>query len=159
MIQDQNSKTWSIAPGSGQHVEELVTTFVESLEYYMNPIFTYPLGLPLIDSPSMRYFDAYSSYKLPPGSTITQSFGVNPTSFSFPEGLGSFSFSTSNVANTASISSLPKTSMTQVIPTQPLSHTSPFTHGSALVSSLFPYYHFLNQLRVNIPFTNSVVMD
>jgi hypothetical protein len=62
MIEDQTSDTRSVAPGSGQHVEELVTTIVESLASYVNPYFTDPIGLSLIDPPSMRYIDAYSSY-------------------------------------------------------------------------------------------------
>jgi hypothetical protein len=85
MIEDQISKIESIVPRSGQHVEELVTTFIEILASYVNPLFTDPLDLPLIDPPSTKYFDAYSSYNLPPDSTTTQSFGMNPPSFGFPE--------------------------------------------------------------------------
>jgi hypothetical protein len=107
MIEDQTSETESIAPGSGQHIEEPVTTFIEILASYMNPLFTDPLGLPLTDPPSTRYFDAYSSYNLPPGSTTTQSFGMNPSSFGFPEGLGNLSFSTTPVVDTVGASSLP----------------------------------------------------
>jgi len=99
MIEDQTSQTRSVTSGSGQHVEEPVTTFVESLASYVNPIFTDPLVLPLTDPPSTKFIDAYSSYILPPRSTTTQSFSMNPPSFGFLEGLGNFSFSTTHVVD------------------------------------------------------------
>jgi hypothetical protein len=80
MIEDQTSKIESVSPGSGQHVEEPVTTFIEILVFYVNPIFTHPLNLPLIYPPSMRYIDAYYSYHL---LVTTQSFGMNPSIFGF----------------------------------------------------------------------------
>jgi hypothetical protein len=108
----------------------------------VNPLFTDPLGQPLIDPPSMRYFDAYSSYRLLLGSTTTQSFGMNPSSFGFPEGLGNLYFSTTHVVDTIGASYLLETSVTQVTPTQPLMHTSPFAHGSGnILASLFPHMH------------------
>jgi len=57
----------------------------------MNHLFIDPLSLPLTDPPSTRFIDAYSSYKLLSGSTTMQYFGMNPSSFGFPEGLGIFS--------------------------------------------------------------------
>jgi hypothetical protein len=70
------------------------------------------------------------------------SFGVNPSSFGFPEGLGNLSFSTTPVVDTVGASSLPETSVTQVTLTQPLAHTSSFAHGSGNIpASLFPHMH------------------
>jgi hypothetical protein len=102
MIKDQTSETGSIPPGSDHHVEELVTTIVESLASYMNPLFTDPLGQPLIDPPSTRYVNSYYFYYLPPNSTTTQCFGVNPSSFGFFEGLGNIFFFTTPIVYTAS---------------------------------------------------------
>ena len=84
MIGNQTYETESIPLGSGHHVEELVTTIVEILSSYMNPLFTNPLGQPLTYLTSTRYVDSYSSYRLPLDSTTTQSFGVNLSSFGFP---------------------------------------------------------------------------
>jgi hypothetical protein len=78
----------------------------------MNNLFTDPLDPPVTDPPSTIYVDAYSSYYLSLGSTTTQSFGVNPSSFGFPEGLGNSSFSTTLVVDIVVASSLPKTSVT-----------------------------------------------
>jgi hypothetical protein len=142
MIEDQTSETKSVAPGIDQHIEEPITTFIESLESYENHPFTDPLSLPLIDPPSMRYINAYSSYNLPPGSTTTQSVGMNPPIFGFPEGLGNLSLSTTPVVDTFGASSLLGTSMTQVTSTQPLENTFPFTHGLGNIhASLFPHMH------------------
>jgi hypothetical protein len=105
MIEDKTFETEIIPPRSGHHVEEAITTIVEILAYYIYPPFTNPLGQPLIDPPSTRYVDGYSSYYLPPNSTTTQSFG-------FLEGLENSSFSTTPVVGTTSDSSLPKKSMT-----------------------------------------------
>jgi hypothetical protein len=110
MIVDKTFETKSVAPGSGQHVEAPITTFIESLASYMNPLFTDPLGLPLTDPPSTRFTYAYSSYYLLPSSTTTQYFGMNPPSFGFLEGLRNYS--TSPVVDTSSASSLLKTSVT-----------------------------------------------
>jgi hypothetical protein len=112
MIVDHTSETRSIPPRSGQHIEELVTTFEEILASYENPLFIDPFVLPLIDLSSMRYVDSYSSYQLPLNSTTTQYFGTNPSSFGFPEGLGNSYFSTTFVVVTASVFTLPKKSMT-----------------------------------------------
>jgi hypothetical protein len=69
-------------------------------------------------------------------------FWHEPTSFGFPEGLGNLSFSTTPVVDIVGASSLLKTSVTQVTLTQPLAHTSPFTHGSGnILASLFPHMH------------------
>jgi hypothetical protein len=142
MSVDHTSKTESDAPESGQHVEEPVTTFVESLSSYMNPLFNDPLILPLTDPPSTRYFDSFSSYYLLPSSTTTPSFGMNPSIFSFSEGLGNSSFSTNLVVDTVGDSSLPKTLVTQVTQIQPLAHSSPFAHESGHIpTSLFPHMH------------------
>jgi hypothetical protein len=62
MIKDQTSETKSLTPGSGKHIEESVTTFVEILASYVNSLSTDQLVLPLTDPPSTRYFDACSSY-------------------------------------------------------------------------------------------------
>jgi hypothetical protein len=78
----------------------------------MNPLFTDPLIQPLTDPQSMRYFDAYSYYKLSHDSTTTQSFGANPSSFGFPEGLGNSSFSTTPVVDTAGAFTLLETLLT-----------------------------------------------
>jgi hypothetical protein len=99
VIADHTSETRSVAPGSGQHIEELVTTFIEILASYMNPLFIDPLSLPLTDPPFMRYDYAFASYYLPLGSTTTPSFGMNPPSFGFPEGLRDSSFSTNLVVD------------------------------------------------------------
>jgi hypothetical protein len=108
----------------------------------VNTLFTDPLGQPLTDPPTIRYFDAYSSYKLPPGSTTTHSFGMNPSSFGFLEGLRNLKFSTTPIVYIVGASSLPKTSVTQVTLTQPLAHTPPFAHGSGNIhASLFPHMH------------------
>jgi hypothetical protein len=89
-----------------------------------------------------RYFDAYSSYYLLSGSTITPSFGMNQLIFYFSEGLGNLFFSTTLVVDTVGASCLAKTSVTQVILTQPFAHTSSFTHGSGnILASLFPNMH------------------
>jgi hypothetical protein len=114
MIIDHTSETRSIAPGSGRHIEELVPTFVESLAYLLNPPFIDPLVQPLFDPPSTRYVNSYSSYRLPPGSTITSSFGMSPPIFGFLEGLGNLSFSKTPVIDAASAYYLPETSVTQV---------------------------------------------
>jgi len=90
MIEEKTSETKSIIIGSDQHVEEPVTTFVEILAYYMNPILNGPLGLPLTDPPAMRFIDSYSSYILPPDLTTTQSFGMNSLICFFPEGIGNY---------------------------------------------------------------------
>jgi len=67
---------------------------------------------------------------------------MNPPLFGLPEGLGNFSFSTTPVVDIASTSYLPKTSVTQITSTQPLAHTSPFTHGLGIILvSLFPHMH------------------
>jgi hypothetical protein len=108
MIKYQPSKTGSIALGSGQQIEEPITTFVEILASYINPLFTDPIGQPLIDPPSTRYVDAYSSYTLTLGSTTTQYFSMNPPLFGFPKGLGSSCFSTTPVVDTTSASYLPE---------------------------------------------------
>ena len=142
MIGDQNSEIESIPSGSGHHVEEPVTTVIESLAYYMNPLFTDPLIQPLINPPSMRYIDAYSSYNLPPGSFTTQFFGMNPRIFAFPKGLGNLSLSTTHVVDTVGASSLLGTSVIRVTPTQPLVNTYPFTNGLGIIlSSLFSHRH------------------
>jgi hypothetical protein len=60
-IEDPTSEIGSVALGSDHHVEELVTNFVESMAYYMNPLFTDLLGPPLTDPPSTRYVDDFSS--------------------------------------------------------------------------------------------------
>jgi hypothetical protein len=73
----------------------------------VNPLFTNPLDLPLIDPPSMRYVYSYSSYQLPHDSTTTQYFSVNPSSFGFPEGLGNLYFSKNPVIDIFGASSLP----------------------------------------------------
>jgi hypothetical protein len=142
MIQHKTSDTGSVAPGSGQHIEELIRIFVEILVSYVNPLFTDPLGQPCTNPPFTRYFDAYYSYNLPPGSTTTQYFGMNPSYFGFPKGLGNFYFSTTPIFDIVGAYSLPKTSVTQVTPTQPLVHTYPFTHGSGNIhASLFQHMH------------------
>jgi hypothetical protein len=142
IIIDHTSKTQSIAPRSGQHIEEPVIAFVESLTSHVNPLFTNPLGLPLIDPPSMRYVHAYSSYRLLPSSTTIQSFGMNPSSIGFPKGIGNLYFSRTLVVDIVGASSLPETSVTQGTPTQPLAHTSPFAHGSCNIIALhFPHMH------------------
>jgi hypothetical protein len=51
------------------------------MELDTNPLFNDPLIHPLTDPPFTRYVDAYSSDKLPPSSTTTQYFGVNPKHF------------------------------------------------------------------------------
>jgi hypothetical protein len=143
MTVDKTSETRSLTPGSGQHVvKELVTAFIEILAYYTDPLFTDPLGLPLIDPPSTRYVDSYSSYQLPLDSTTTQSFGMNPSSFGFPEVLGNLSLSKTHVVVIFGASFLLKTLVTQANPTQPLVHSSPFTHGSGnILASIFPHIH------------------
>jgi hypothetical protein len=85
MIEVQTSDTRNIPPGSGCHVEEPITTVIEIPASYMNPPFTDPLFQPVSDPPYMRYIDSYSSYYLPLGSTTTQYFGVNSSSFHFPQ--------------------------------------------------------------------------
>jgi hypothetical protein len=128
MIINHTSETESVTPGSGQHIEELVTTFVESLASFVNPFFTDPFVLPLIYTPSTRYVDYYYSCLLPPSSSTTQSFGMNPSSFGFPERLGNSYFPTNHVVVTVGASTLPETSVNQVTLTQPRAHTSPFAH-------------------------------
>jgi hypothetical protein len=44
MIADHTSKIRIFTPGSGHHIEELVPTFVEIFSYFLNPLFTDPLG-------------------------------------------------------------------------------------------------------------------
>jgi len=112
MITNHTFETQSVTPRSGQHVEEPITTFVESLASYVNHLFTGPFVLPLIDPPSTRYFDANYSYRLMPGSTTSQYFGVNPSSFGFLLGLGNSSFSTTPIVSIVGASCLPKTSLT-----------------------------------------------
>jgi hypothetical protein len=147
VIVDHTSETGSIAPGSGHHVEEPVPTFVEILAYFVNPPFTDPLGQPLFDPPSMRYIDSFSSYYLPPGSTTTPSFGMNPPIFGFPEGLGNSYFSTTPVVDTVGAYSLLETSVTQVTLTQPLTHSSPLAHESGNIpASFFPHMHMPSAL-------------
>jgi hypothetical protein len=126
MIEDQNSETKRIAPGNGHCVEEPVKDFVEIIASYMNPLFTNTVGEPFIDPQSTRYVDAFSSYRLLPRSTTTQSFSVNPSYFGFPKGLGNLYFSTTHVVDTVGTYSLPETSVTQVTPTQPIVHTYSF---------------------------------
>ena len=112
MIVDNTSETGSIAPGSGHHIKELIPTFVEILESFVNLPFIDPLGQPLFDPPSMRYIDSYSSYRLPLGFTTTQSFSANPSSFGFLKGLGNSSFSTTLVVDIVGASTLLETSVT-----------------------------------------------
>jgi hypothetical protein len=52
VITYHTSEIGSITPRSGQHIEEPVTTFIEILASYMNPLFNDPLGQPLTDPPS-----------------------------------------------------------------------------------------------------------
>jgi hypothetical protein len=61
---------------------------MEGLVSYTNPLFTDPLGPLLIEQPSTRFLDAYSSYYLPASSTTRPIFWHEPTTFGFPEGLG-----------------------------------------------------------------------
>jgi hypothetical protein len=108
----------------------------------MNPRFTDPLVQPLTDPPSKIYVDAYSSYHLPLGSTTTQSFGMNPSSFGFPEGLEKSYFSTTLVVDIVGASYLLETSMNQVTLTQPLVRTSSISHASSSIPSLlFTHMH------------------
>jgi hypothetical protein len=108
----------------------------------VNHLFTGPLGQPLTDPPSLRYFDSYSSYRLLPNPATTQSFGVNPSLFGFLEGHGNSSFSTNIVVDIVGASYLLETSLTQVTPNQSLANTSPFSHGSGNIpDSLFPHMH------------------
>jgi hypothetical protein len=168
MIEYQPSETGSIAFGSGQHIEELVTTFVQSLAYYVNPLFNDTHILPLTDPPSARYFDAYSSYYLPPRSTATLSFGMNPPIFYFPEGLQNLSFSTNYMVDIFGASSLPKTFLTQVTLNQLHAHTSPFIHESGNIPTLFPHMNTpsaligrsINQMTMSqVVHTNKVTKD
>jgi hypothetical protein len=55
-------KTRTVSPRSGQHVEELVKTFVEGVVPYANPPLTDLLGPLLVEKLSIRFLDAYSSY-------------------------------------------------------------------------------------------------
>jgi hypothetical protein len=147
MIKDKTSETERISLGNGHHIEVPVTTFIESLTYYTNPLFTDPLFPPLIDPPFTIFSYAYYSYYLPPSSTTTQSFGVNPSSFGFPEGLGNLSFSTTPVVGIVGASSLPETSMTQVTPNKPLARTPSIAHGPGNIpASLFPHMHIPSSL-------------
>jgi hypothetical protein len=108
----------------------------------LNPLFTDPLGKPLFDPPSMRYIDSYSSYRLPPGSTITSSFGMNPPIFGFPEGLGNSSFSKAPIVDFVGAYSLLETSVTQMTLTQPLTHSYPLAPKSGNIpASFFPHMH------------------
>jgi hypothetical protein len=144
VIIDHTSQTGSIALGSGHHIDEPVPTFVESLAYFVNPLFTDPLGQTLFDPPSTRYVDSYSSYRLPPGSTITTSFGMNLPIF---EGLGNSSLSTTPIVDIARAYSLLETSVAQVSLTQPLSHSSPHAPESDNIpSSFFPHMHMPSSL-------------
>jgi hypothetical protein len=116
--------------------------FLERFASYVNPILIDPLVQPLTNPPSMRYFDAYSSYILPPASTTTQSFGVNPSSFVFPEGLRNLYFSTTHVVDIVGSSSLLENIDDPSNPTQPFTNTSPFAHGSGnIIASIFPHMH------------------
>jgi hypothetical protein len=85
MIKDPIFENERITSGSDHHMKELATTFVESVASYKNPLFIDLLGTLLTNSLSTRYDDDFSSYRLPHGSTITSSFGVNPSSFGLPE--------------------------------------------------------------------------
>jgi hypothetical protein len=106
IITNHTSETCSIAHGTGQHVEEPVTTFVEILTSYMNLLFSYPLILLLT---YMRYLDAFYSYYFLPGSTTTPSFGMNSSNFGFPEGICNSLFSITLIVNTVASYSLPET--------------------------------------------------
>lgn len=83
VIVDHPSETGRIAPRSGQHIEEIVTNFVEILSSYVNQFFDDPLSLPPTDPPSKIYSYAFSSYYLLPDSTNTSSFCMNPLIFFF----------------------------------------------------------------------------
>jgi hypothetical protein len=142
VIVDHTFDTRRVTPRSGHHVEEPVPTFIEILAYFVNPPFTDPLGQPLFDPPSTRYFDSFSSYSLSLGSTSTPSFGMDPLIFGFLEGLGNSYFSTTPVVDTVGAYSLLETSVTQVTLTQPLSHSSPLAHDSGnIIASFFPHMH------------------
>jgi hypothetical protein len=95
----------------------------------VNPLFTDPLGQPLTEPPSMRYFDAYSSYKLPTDLSTTQYFCMNSSFFGIPIELGNLYFSTNIVIDTVGTSYLLETPVTQITLTQPIPHASPFTYG------------------------------
>ena len=147
MIVDHTSRTGIIASGSGHHIDEPVPTCVESLTYFVNPLFTDPLGQPLFDPPSTRYVDSYSSYHLPPGSTITSSFGMNPPILGFPEGLRNSYFSTTLVVDATGSYTLPETSMTQVTLNQPIMHSSPLALESGNIpASFFTHMHTRSSL-------------
>jgi hypothetical protein len=147
VIIDHTFETGSIAPGSGYHIEESISTFIESLEYFVNPPFIDPLGQPLFYPPSMRYVYSYSLYHLPPGSSITPSFGMNPPIFGFPEGLGNSYFSTTLVVDIVGSYPLPETSVTQVSLTQPLLHSSPLSPESGNIPASFvPHMHMPSAL-------------
>jgi hypothetical protein len=135
MVEEITSETGSVAPGSDQHTEEPVTTFVEGMVPHTNPPLTDPLGPLLIEQPSMTYFDAYSSYHFL-SSTTRKYFGMNPPTFDFTLGI-SPPLSTTLVVDparaqsaTVGASSLLGTFVTQVTLTQPLENTSLFAHGS-----------------------------
>jgi hypothetical protein len=127
MVKEQTSETESVAPGSGQHTEEPVTTFVEGVVPYTNPPLTDPLGPLLVEQPSTRFLDAYSSYHLPTSSSnrlssdYTDGIWIPPMD---PE------IATLAQITTVGASSLLGTSMTQVTLTQPLASTSLSAHGS-----------------------------
>jgi hypothetical protein len=135
--EEMTSEVRSVAPGSDQ-LEEPTTTFIEGVVPYENPPLTDPLGPLLIELPSTRFLDAYSSYHLPTSSATRKYFGMNPLTFDFTEGLGvSPPLSTTLVVDparaqtaTAGASSLLGTFVTQVTLTQPLANTSLFAHGS-----------------------------
>jgi len=142
MNEYQNSKNGSIASGSGHHIEVLITTFMESIAYYMNHHFTNLCFPPITNPPSTRFFYVYSSYYSLFGSTTTQYPNMNPSYFGFTEGLGKSYFSTTLVVYNDGASSLLKTLVTQVTSTQPLAHTSSFAHESGnILASLFPHMH------------------
>jgi len=137
----------SVALKSDHHEEESIKTFVEGIFLPVNPPIIDPHGPLLVEIPSSTFLDAYSSYNLPSYSSIRRSFGMNPSYFCFPKGLGNLSLSTTPVVDTASASSLLRTTMTQVTLTQPFVSTYPFTHGSGNIhSSLFPHMHTLSDL-------------
>jgi hypothetical protein len=116
----------------------MVTTFVEVIVSYPNPLFTDLLGPLLVEQPSTRLLDAYSSYHLPSSSP-------NRLSSDYIDGIlippmDPEITTLAHITTTGASNSLLGTSVTQVTPTQPLTITFLSAHGSGnILASLIPH--------------------
>jgi len=139
MVKEKKFETKTLASGSGQHIEEPVTTFMEYLVPYINPPLIDLLGPLLVEQPSMIFIDAYSSYHL-----LTSS--DNRLSYDYTDGIlippMDLEIAALEQITTVGASYLLGTSVTQVTLKQPLVSTSPFAHGkNNILVSLLPHMH------------------